>query len=215
MTSGLSENLASLKQEFTTAPVEEVAEVEVELPPAAIEPTGPVDSVDTEASIVEFPAPVAPVVTPLHVPITEPLAAETLKGELSAETAHQVKTMKLSEFIAWMAEDGTMDDAVKTLSAEMSLAGFSAPSTHDLTLAAAMWSKKNYRGQSAAETVNYLLKEATPVTLKAEIDTFTPFNAEQTFSLLSETESKSLTPYLTFGGLLTGTALLGLLISKR
>ena len=178
MTSGLSENLASLKQEFTTAPVEEVAEVEVELPPTAIEPTGPVDSVDTEASIVEFPAPVAPVVTPLHVPITEPLAAETLKGE-------------------------------------MSLAGFSAPSTHDLTLAAAMWSKKNYRGQSAAETVNYLLKEATPVTLKAEIDTFTPFNAEQTFSLLSETESKSLTPYLTFGGLLTGTALLAYFVSKR
>ena len=215
MTSGLSENLASLKQEFTTAPVEEVAEVEVELPPIAGEPTGPVESIDTEVSIVEFPTPVAPVVEPLHVPITEPLAAETLKGELSAETAHQVKTMKLSEFVSWLSAEGGMEDAIKTLSAEMSLAGFSTPSTHDLTLAAAMWGKKNYRGQSAAETVNYLMKEATPVTLKAEIDAFTPFNAEETFSLLSEDTSKSLTPYFTLGGLLTTGALVALFVSKR
>ena len=65
--------------------------------------------------------------------------------QLAAEEAHRVQTMKLSEFVSWLSEQGGMDDAVKTLSAEMSLAGFAAPSAHDLTLAAAMWSKKNYR----------------------------------------------------------------------
>lgn len=198
---GLSENLATLKQEFTTAPVEETSEVEVDLPPTANSPTGPIDSVDTEESIAEFPAPSSPVITPLHTPITEPLAAETLKGQLSAESAHNVKTMKLSEFISWLSEDGHMDNAIKTLSAEMSLAGFSASSAQDLTLAAAMWSKKNYQGQSSEETVNRLLAESTPVSLKAEIDAFTPFKSEETFSLLSEDNSKSLNPWMTFGGI--------------
>ena len=211
----LSEGLASLKQEFTNAPVEEVAEVEVELPPTASEPAEPVDSVDTEAPLVEFPAPTAPVVAPLHVPIQEPLAAETLKGELAAEEAHRIQTMKLSEFVSWLSEQGGMDDAVKTLSAEMSLAGFAAPSAHDLTLAAAMWSKKNYRGQNAEETVRNLLAESTPVSLKAEIDAFTPFKAEESFSLLSEDTSSTGRGYLLLGGSALVTTLLAYIYAKR
>ena len=191
MDSGLSENLATLKQEFTTAPVEEVSEAEV--------PTGPLDSVDTESSIVEFPAPMSSVVAPLHQPITEPLAAETLKGQLSAESAQRIKTMKLSEFISWLSAEGGMDDAIKTLSAEMSLAGFSAPTAYDMTLAAGMFGKKNYQGQSAEETVNNILAESTPVSLRAEIDAFTPFNSEESFSLLAEDQSKSIIPFVTLG----------------
>jgi len=201
MALGLSENLATLKQEFTTAPVEDVSEVEVEIPPTAEVPTGPLDSVDTESSIVEFPAPMPPVVAPLHQPITEPLAAETLKGQLSAESAQRIKTMKLSEFISWLSAEGGMDDAIKTLSAEMSLAGFSAPTAHDLTLAASMFGKKNYQGQSAEETVNHILAESTPVSLRAEIDAFTPFNSEESFSLLAEDQSKSIIPFVTFGAI--------------
>jgi hypothetical protein len=191
MASGLSENLATLKQEFTTAPVEEISEVEV--------PTGPLDSVDTESSIVEFPAPMIPVVAPLHQPITEPLAAETLKGLLSAESSQNIKTMKLSKFISWLSAEGGMDDAIKTLSAEMSLAGFSPPTTHDLTLAAGMFGKKNYRGQSAEETVKNILAESTPVSLRAEIDAFTPFKSEESFSLLAEDQFKSIIPLVTLG----------------
>ena len=88
MASGLSENLATLKQEFTTAPVEEISEAEV--------PTGPLDSVDTESSIVEFPAPMSSVVAPLHQPITEPLAAETLKGQLSTVFRRLMKCKKIN-----------------------------------------------------------------------------------------------------------------------
>ena len=211
----LSEGLASLKQEFTNSPVEEVAEVEVDLPPTASEPAEPVDVAVGEVTESEFPAPASPVVAPLHVPIQEPLAAETVKGELAAEEAHRIKTMKLSEFISWLSEQGGMDDAVKTLSAEMSLAGFAAPSEHDLTLAAAMWSKKNYRGQNAEETVKNLLAESTPVSLKAEIDTFTPFKAEESFSLLSEDTSSTGRGYLLFGGTAIVTTLLAYIYAKR
>jgi hypothetical protein len=204
---GLSENLATIKQEFTTAPVD--------LPPTANIPTGPLDSVDTEESIAEFPAPTPPVITPLHTPITEPLAAETLKGQLSAESAHNIKTMKLSEFISWLSEDGDMDNAIKTLSAEMSLAGFSAPSAQDLTLAAAMWSKKNYQGQSSEETINRLLAESTPVSLRAEIDAFTPFNSEETFSLLSEDNSNSLNHWMAFGGITILASVLAYMVTNN
>lgn len=191
MDSELSEGLASLKQEFTKTPVEEApSEMEVDLPPTASEPSEPVDVAVGEVTESEFPIPTSPQVAPLHVPIQEPLAAETVKGALAAEEAHRVQTMKLSEFVSWLSEQGGMNDAAKTLSAEMSLAGFAAPSAHDLTLAAAMWSKKNYRGQSAEETVKTLLAESTPVSLRAEIEAFTPFNAEETFSLLSEEKTK-------------------------
>ena len=163
--------------------------MEVDLPPTASEPSEPVDVAVGEVTESEFPVPTPPQVAPLHVPIQEPLAAETVKGALAAEEAHRVQTMKLSEFVSWLSEQGGMDDAVKTLSAEMSLAGF-ACLAHDLTLAAAMWSKKNYRGQNAEETVKTLLAESTPVSLRAEIEAFTPFNAEETFSLLSEEKTK-------------------------
>lgn len=210
MDSSLSDNLNSLKQEFglTSSPVETgegpVTELEIELPPAAEEPVSePVAVVEEVGDDFTMPAP--PVVEPLYRPSTQPLAAETVR----------VQNMKLSEFMSWLAEDQQgMDNMIKTLSAEMALAGFAAPPTHDLTLAASTWAKKNYRGTSAAETRDMILREATPVTLNAEMSSFAVKPSEPSFVLAAE-EGVSAKSWLGLGGLLIGSGVLAYVLGRR
>jgi hypothetical protein len=123
--------------------------------------------------------------------------------------------MKLSEFMSWLAEDQQgMDNMIKTLSAEMTLAGFAAPPTHDLTLAASTWAKKNYRGTSAAETRDMILREASPVTLNAEMTSFATKTTEPSFVFASEEES-SVKSWLGLGGLLLGSGALAFFLGRR
>ena len=216
MDSTLSADLTTLRDEFSKGSVENTESV-METP---LEPPTVGEPAELEVQIApiesEFPAPSDPVAPPLYTPPTAPLAAETLPGLLAAEQAFDVQNMKLSEFVNWLAEDVQRGNTmVKTLAAEMSLAGFSASPPSDLTLAAAMWGKKNYQGQNAEETRNLIMKEATPVALRAEMDVFSSFEAESPTVLLAETRTATWKPWAQLAGLVSVSSLVTYVITSR
>jgi len=217
MDSDLSENLTSLRNEFSvgnseTKPTEPV-EVNVSLPPVSEAPSEvSIDDVPPAPPVPQtFPIETQPQVAPLYVPAVEPVA-----GVLAAETAFNVKSMKLSEFINWLSDDKkAADTMIKTLAAEMSIAGFESPSSEDLTLAAGMWAKKNYQSQNAQETRKFIIKNSSPVELRAEMEVFSNFNSNSNTILLSETKESMIKPFAIFGALLAGGTYISYLVTRK